>query len=177
MICFLIDVGGDIGPFQLAIGLTIVSLLLIIAWDENYGDAHETPGTPYSLVDSVTSSFSLIAKYPAVLCLGLSQAFFEGAVYTFGKYHVLLNRIRKSKCSNHHKNSFIASVHVGSIHAGAYARWFIIAHRISVCMFHVIHDFGWDDLCPRAASISWWLLIPDGFGICRFCRLYDCSYL
>ena len=89
------DVGGDIGPFQLAIGLTIVSLLLIIAWDENYGDAHDSPGGAgsgsgtgkgaYSLFDSVTSTLALIMKYPAVLFLGLSQAFFEGAVYTFGE--------------------------------------------------------------------------------------------
>jgi hypothetical protein len=88
-----IDVGGDIGPFQLAIGLTIVALVLIVAWDENYGDAHETIGVtaagsgkgPFSLLSSVTGTLSLIAKYPAVLCLGLSQAFFEGGVYTFGE--------------------------------------------------------------------------------------------
>lgn len=105
-----VDVGGDIGPFQLAIGLTIVAFVLILAWEENYGDAHEAKaaatGDPdsnsspsssstttsssaasvsFSLMDSVTDTLSLIAKYPAVLCLGLSQAFFEGAVYTFGE--------------------------------------------------------------------------------------------
>jgi hypothetical protein len=89
------DVGGDIGPFQLAIGLTIVALVLIVAWEENYGDAHETKAGessssssdkgPFSLLSSVTTTLALIAKYPSVLCLGLSQAFFEGGVYTFGE--------------------------------------------------------------------------------------------
>ena len=96
------DVGGDIGPFQLAIGLTIVALVLITAWEENYGDAHETKAgddanpasaasssssisSPFSLFGCVTDTLSLIVKHPAVLCLGLSQAFFEGAVYTFGE--------------------------------------------------------------------------------------------
>ena len=32
-----VDVSGDIGPFQLAIALTVVTLIMIIFWPENYG--------------------------------------------------------------------------------------------------------------------------------------------
>lgn len=77
----------------MAIGLTLVALVLIVSWDENYGDAHETPGVsgpgsnkgPFSLLSSVTDTLAVVSEHPAVLCLGLSQAFFEGAVYTFGE--------------------------------------------------------------------------------------------
>jgi len=34
------DVSGDIGPFRLAVALTVVALLLISTWDENYGEGH-----------------------------------------------------------------------------------------------------------------------------------------
>jgi len=34
------DVAGDIGPFQLAIALTIFTLALILFWPENYGHTH-----------------------------------------------------------------------------------------------------------------------------------------
>jgi len=34
------DISGDIGPFQLAVALTVVALLLILMWEENYGDGH-----------------------------------------------------------------------------------------------------------------------------------------
>ena len=37
-----------------------------------------------SFLASINSTLSLTMRYPAVLCLGLSQAFFEGGVYTFG---------------------------------------------------------------------------------------------
>ena len=42
------DVSGDIGPFQLAIFLTVVTLVLILGWRENYGKPE----------DSVTGIFS-----------------------------------------------------------------------------------------------------------------------
>lgn len=78
------DFAGDIGPFQLAIILTIVAMLLIIYWDENYGDTHiSSDNSDSSMFTSIKSTLSVVYKYPAVLCLGLSQSFFEGAVYTF----------------------------------------------------------------------------------------------
>ena len=78
----IIDAAGDIGPFQVAILLTILGLLLILTWRENYGQSDDNGLT--SIVTSIQDSLGVIRKHPAGLCLGLSQAFFEGGIYTFG---------------------------------------------------------------------------------------------
>ena len=96
------DIAGDIGPFQLAILLTILTLVPICFWRENYGSSNSNnnestcsiddkgvvtcsigEGDP-SLLASMRASLDHIVQHPAVLFLGLSQACFEGAVYTFG---------------------------------------------------------------------------------------------
>jgi hypothetical protein len=103
------DVGGDIGPFQLAIALTVVCLIPICFWRENYGSSGESDESlevcgmdgvchkvsapqeaTQSMLASLRSALRLIREQPRVLCLGLSQACFEGAVYTFGKTRALL---------------------------------------------------------------------------------------
>jgi len=78
------DVSGDIGPFQLAILLTVVTAAMVWFWRENKGQVGS------GSEDSITSLFSglkgasrRICASPGMLCLGLSQAFYEGAVYTF----------------------------------------------------------------------------------------------
>ena len=38
------DAGGDIGPFQLAIFLTFITLFLIVPWKENYGSSDNSGG-------------------------------------------------------------------------------------------------------------------------------------
>lgn len=38
------DYAGDIGPFQLAIALTVISLFLILFWRENYGHVEKEEG-------------------------------------------------------------------------------------------------------------------------------------
>lgn len=43
------------------------------------------PPGPMSMWSSLKASVKLISEHPIILCLGLSQACFEGAVYTFGK--------------------------------------------------------------------------------------------
>ena len=74
------DVAGDIGPFQLAILLTAMTLILILFWTENYGKTEEGVD---SIMQSIRSSTNKILKSPSMLYLGLSQSFFEGAVFTF----------------------------------------------------------------------------------------------
>ena len=71
------DAYGDIGPFRLAIALTVVTLVLVVlTWKENYGEQ-----------SSQESSFSVALKEimskREILLLGLIQSFFEGAMYTF----------------------------------------------------------------------------------------------
>ena len=74
------DLSGDIGPFQVAIILTIITLIFILFWPENYGQTHESLS---NISSDISTSMRVIIRSPAMLCLGLSQAFFEGAVYTF----------------------------------------------------------------------------------------------
>lgn len=104
------DLGGDIGPFQLAIALTIITLVPICFWKENYGSTTGNSGsskeqnetcsidsngkvtcstTEVSMLASMKASINFIIEHPSVLCLGLSQACFEGAIYTFGKLLLL----------------------------------------------------------------------------------------
>ena len=129
---------GDIGPFQVAILLTIVCLVLIVLfWGENYGNAHKetevevmaaviSPSKKSSAGKGSTASpvrrssrladkegsnqssatrtaikdvhgevksagenesiYTLLLRHPEICLLGLSQACFEGAVYSFGKW-------------------------------------------------------------------------------------------
>jgi hypothetical protein len=80
------DISGDIGPFQLAILLTVIALVLILAWEENYGNDSTSSAQESPLMsESILSSFQVIVTNPAIFCLGMSQAFFEGGVYTFGE--------------------------------------------------------------------------------------------
>lgn len=93
-----IDLSGDIGPFQVAIALTVVTLGLILPWRENYGhgksdstvSSTSTGGSSgasgsQSFIAWVKETGTLLRSQPVILYLGLSQAFFEGAIYTFGK--------------------------------------------------------------------------------------------
>jgi MFS transporter, MFS domain-containing protein family, molybdate-anion transporter len=80
------DLSGDIGPFQVAIALTVITLILILTWRENYGSEHDNM---HSIWQSMAESTKMITKHKGILCLGLSQAFFEAAIYTFGNEHLI----------------------------------------------------------------------------------------
>ena len=84
------DIGGDIGPFQVAIVLTIKALVLLSFWEENYGEQDENKrakaikgGPMASILTSIKEAASTCTNSTPILCLGLSQAIFEGGVYTF----------------------------------------------------------------------------------------------
>jgi hypothetical protein len=84
------DSRGDIGPFQYAIALTVLALVLIaFFWSENFGDkptnTTERKSELHALAHTMRASFQVIRDDPRVLLLGLSQAAFEGAVYSFGE--------------------------------------------------------------------------------------------
>ena len=61
---------GDIGPFQLAIVLTVLALLMICAtWSENYGGEEEDAGSSPSAAGSdnlFSDALLVIAKDPKV---------------------------------------------------------------------------------------------------------------
>ena len=72
------DVAGEIGPFQLAIALTVLALVLILAFfDENTG------GNVTTISAGFTKGFGAIRQSPAILLVAWGQTLFEGATYTF----------------------------------------------------------------------------------------------
>lgn len=51
------DYAGDIGPFQVAIALTVITLFFIVPWRENYGIAEENQDS--SFLSSITNSLTV----------------------------------------------------------------------------------------------------------------------
>ena len=58
-------------------------LILVCFWRENYGTSHDIQNQSDSVFSQFYKASQLVFKSPAMLCVGLSQAFFEGAVYSF----------------------------------------------------------------------------------------------
>jgi MFS transporter, MFS domain-containing protein family, molybdate-anion transporter len=80
---FLEDSLGHIGPFQGAVGLTGLALLLILGWEENYGEEHAGDHESSSLMRAFTEGWKKTISDTRVLRIGLTQALSEGAMYTF----------------------------------------------------------------------------------------------
>jgi hypothetical protein len=97
-IIYNIDAAGDIGPFQLAIALTIICLILVLFWPENYGYSENNNNTTTSggadgvkessennkkveesgmtaMISSIYASSSIIYNSPTILLLGLGQVY------------------------------------------------------------------------------------------------------
>jgi predicted MFS family arabinose efflux permease len=69
------DIQGEIGPFQLAILLTVVALVLVsVMWTENYGEEKK---------DETTSSTWRVVSDKRILLVAASTSLFEGSMYTF----------------------------------------------------------------------------------------------
>ena len=85
------DALGQIGPFQGAIALTTLALILILQWEENYGEASEGGHENSSLVGQFMDGWKLVASDSRVLRIGLIQALSEGGMYTVS---VLYNSFR-----------------------------------------------------------------------------------
>eukprot|EP00286_Rhodomonas_abbreviata_P029802 CAMPEP_0181292984 /NCGR_PEP_ID=MMETSP1101-20121128/2813_1 /TAXON_ID=46948 /ORGANISM="Rhodomonas abbreviata, Strain Caron Lab Isolate" /LENGTH=340 /DNA_ID=CAMNT_0023397521 /DNA_START=261 /DNA_END=1279 /DNA_ORIENTATION=+ len=78
------DLMGDIGPFQLAILLTAIALVLVCFWDENYGGENDgLEGEVREEQNFLWDAWRVVATDRRVLLLGLTQSLFEGAMYTF----------------------------------------------------------------------------------------------
>ena len=83
------DWRGDIGPFQLAIALTVLALVMICAlWAENYGGGNEHDRADGSAAGGSSEhlfadAMATIVRRPTIFLLGLVQSFFEGSMYTF----------------------------------------------------------------------------------------------
>jgi len=72
---------GHIGPFQGAVALTAIAMLLMLGWEENYGETNE--GESSSLYQQFTEGWKATCTDSKILRIGLTQATSEGAMYTF----------------------------------------------------------------------------------------------
>ena len=80
---FLEDAFGHIGPFHGAVGLTTLAMLMILGWNENYGEAAEGDHSKLSLVNQFVEGWKKTISDSCVWRIGLIQALSEGAMYTF----------------------------------------------------------------------------------------------
>lgn len=82
------DLLGDIGPFQLAIAITFVAMLKVYQWPENYGSTHNDKSN-----GSALKTIGRILSDPMICFVGFGNSLFEGAMYTFGKFVGMSQRI------------------------------------------------------------------------------------
>lgn len=74
------DYLGHIGPFYGAVGLTTLALVMVLPWEENYG---EGDADDQSLVRQFKEGWRTTMADSNVWRIGLTQALSEGAMYTF----------------------------------------------------------------------------------------------
>jgi MFS family permease len=77
------DALGHIGPFQGAVALTVCALVLVLRWEENYGEEQSGDRASSSLVNQFMDAWRTTVSDSRVWRIGLTQALSEGAMYTF----------------------------------------------------------------------------------------------
>lgn len=73
------DKFGEIGPFQVAIALTILAFFLVLPWEENYGETDEKEGKK----EEELTAWQCIRHSTPVCISGFVNSLFEGTMYTF----------------------------------------------------------------------------------------------
>jgi hypothetical protein len=76
------DYFGHIGPFQGAIALTTLALILILNWEENYGEERQGDHNKSSLYAQFIDGWTTTLRDSHVWKIGMTQALSEGAMYT-----------------------------------------------------------------------------------------------
>jgi len=74
---------GHIGPFQGAVALTVLALVLILGWEENYGEAKKGEHESSSLYTQFVEGWKATITTSTIWRIGMTQALSEGAMYTF----------------------------------------------------------------------------------------------
>jgi MFS family permease len=72
---------GHIGPFQGAIALTGLALLLVLPWEENYGEKESDDD--HSLYHQFKLGWGATLSNSHIWRIGMTQALSEGGMYTF----------------------------------------------------------------------------------------------
>ena len=80
---FLEDAFGHIGPFHGAVALTSLALMMILGWNENYGEEHDGDHNKSTVVHQFIEGWRTTIHDSSVWRIGLIQALSEGAMYTF----------------------------------------------------------------------------------------------
>lgn len=74
---------GHIGPFQGAIALTVLALLMVLPWPENYGESEEKKS---SIKEQFIEGWKTTLSNSNIWKIGMTQALSEGAMYTVSGY-------------------------------------------------------------------------------------------
>jgi len=77
------DYLGHIGPFQGAIALTVLALVLILNWEENYGEEEGEDHSKSSLKKQFLQGWKSTVSDSRIWRIGMIQGLSEGAMYTF----------------------------------------------------------------------------------------------
>mmetsp|Transcript_23348 Transcript_23348/g.48501 ORF Transcript_23348/g.48501 Transcript_23348/m.48501 type:complete len:493 (-) Transcript_23348:60-1538(-) len=80
---FLEDAFGHIGPFHGAVGLTTLAMLMILGWNENYGEQEAGDHSKSTITHQFIEGWKATISDSRVWRIGLIQALSEGAMYTF----------------------------------------------------------------------------------------------
>lgn len=72
---------GHIGPFQGAIALTVLALVLVLPWEENYGE--KDSDDDHSLYHQFKEGWGATLSNSHIWRIGMTQALSEGGMYTF----------------------------------------------------------------------------------------------
>lgn len=72
---------GHIGPFQGAVALTVLALVLVLPWEENYGENQDLD-RKLSLYDQFSEGWKTTLSNSNIWKIGMTQALSEGAMYT-----------------------------------------------------------------------------------------------
>lgn len=79
---YFADMFGYVAPFVVAMApLSVVGLICLCTWGENYGNKSAAASSNSSASSSLMQGFELIRNDSRVAALGLSQSLFEGAMY------------------------------------------------------------------------------------------------
>jgi len=73
---------GEIGPFQAAIALTVLALVFVVFWPENYGGSNEEKDSKGKKKEEV-SAIKAIMSDRKIFLTGAVNSLFEGSMYSF----------------------------------------------------------------------------------------------
>ncbi|XP_059153800.1 molybdate-anion transporter-like isoform X2 [Physella acuta] len=128
------DLFGFVAPFDVSLTVLLLMVIIIVmTWTENYGDRTS------NVSQSFAAALHIIQKDHKVLCLGLIQSLFEGAMYCFVlEWTPSLSIIYKTENSN---PSEADEVHTDIPHGHIFAA-FMVSLMIGSSLFKILCKFA-----------------------------------